>query len=355
MTPSITLDEVLEHVPEFHALAELPENRELIEISKAVEGMKRHVSSHTSAIVVSDGPLTNYVPLFKDRHGRIATQFEGKIVEDMGIVKFDSLGLQSLAETSDCLQMIETNRGVKIKLEDIPFDDKGTYSLVSNGLIAGLFQLGTTPDMHRVVTQLKPNNFEEFSAIITLYRPGPIESGDMQRYIDRKNRLQPVEYIHPSLESVLRSTYGVCLYQEQIMQIAHDMAGFTLAEADALRHVMSRKIDGKNEELLASQREKFVEEAMKKGFAKEKVEAVFERLEFSARYAFNKAHAVAYSMLAYRMAYLKTHYPHEFMAVVMTSEASDSAKIGDYREECARLSDFLGVEIDPLPLAANKS
>ena len=346
MTPSVTLDEVLERVPEFHELAELPENRELIEMSKAVEGMKRHVSSHVSAIVVSDGPLTNYVPLFKDKHDQIATQFEGKTIEDMGIVKFDSLGLQSLAETSDCLQMIETNHGVKIKLEDIPFDDKQTYSLVSNGLIVGLFQLAASPGMHRVVTQLKPDNFEEFSAIIALYRPGPIENGDMQQYIDRKNGLQPVEYIHPSLENVLESTYGVCLYQEQVMQIAHDMAGFTLAEADVLRSAIGKR----NETLIAAQREKFVEGAIKKGFAKGEAEEVFELLEPFARYAFNKSHAVTYSMLAYRMAYLKTHYPHEFMAAVMTSEASDSAKIDDYREEYARLSDFLSVEINPLPL-----
>ena len=139
------------------------------------------------------------------------------------------------------------------------------------------------------------------------------------------------------------------------MQIAHDMAGFTLAEADILRHAMGRRIDGKNEVLLAAQREKFVEGGLKKGFAKEEIEVVFERLEISARYAFNKAHAVAYSMLAYRMAYLKTHYPHEFMAAVMTNKASDSAKIADYREECEKLADFLDVEIDPLPLSANKS
>ena len=353
--PYITLDEALEQVPEFQTLAELPENRELIEMSKAVEGMKRHVSLHASAIVVSDGPLTNYVPLFKDRHDQVATQFEGKTVEDIGVVKFDSLGLRSLTETYDCLQRIAANRGVKIKLEEIPFGDKETYSLVSNGLIAGLFQLETSPGMHRVVTQLKPDNFEEFSTIIALYRPGPIENGDMQRYMDRKNGLQPVEYIHSSLEGTLKSTYGVCLYQEQVMQIAHDMAGFTLAEADILRHAMSRRKDGKNDGLLAAQREKFVEGALKKGFANEEVEEVFELLEPSARYAFNKAHAVAYSMLAYRMAYLKTHYPHEFMTAVMTSKANDSAKIADYREECEKLADFLDVEIDPLPLSANKS
>ena len=349
--PGITLDEVLERVPEFQALAELPENRELIEISKAVEGMKRHVSCHASAIVVSDGPLTNYVPLFKDRHDQVATQFEGRIVEDVGIVKFDSLGLRSLTETHDCLQMIKANHGIEIKLEEIPFDDEQTYSLIGNGRIAGLFQLEASSGMYRVVTELKPDNFEEFSAIAALYRPGPIENGDLQDYIDRKNGTQPITYEHPSFEEALSSTYGVCIYQEQVMQIAHDIAGFTLVEADILRAAIGKR----NEALTATQREKFVEGAVKKGFVKKEAEAIFELLEPTARYAFNKSHTVAYSMLAYRMAYLKTHYPHEFMAAMMTGEAGDASKIAHYRDECRKLSDFLGTEIDLLPLDVNRS
>ncbi len=349
--PGITLDEVLERVPEFQTLAELPENRELIEISKAVEGMKRHVSCHASAIVVTEGPLTNYVPLFKDRHDQVATQFEGKIVEDVGIIKFDSLGLRSLTEIHDCLQMIKANRDIEIELAEIPFNDEQTYSLIGNGRIAGLFQLEGSSGMYRVVTELKPDNFEEFSAIPALYRPGPIENGDMQRYIDRKNGLQPVQYMHPSFEGALKSTYGVCIYQEQVMQIAHDIAGFTFAEADILRAAMGKR----NEALLTTQREKFVEGAMKKGFAKEEAEEIFELLEPIGRYAFNKSHTVAYSMLAYRMAYLKTHYPHEFMAAMMTGEAGDATKIVRYREECRKLADFLGVEIDLLPLDVNSS
>ena len=349
--PGITLDEVLERVPEFQTLAELPENRELIEISKAVEGMKRHVSCHASAIVVTEGPLTNYVPLFKDRHDQVATQFEGKVVEDVGIIKFDSLGLRSLTETHDCLQMVKTNRDIEIKLAEIPFDDQQTYSLIGNGLIAGLFQLEGSSGMYRVVTELKPDNFEEFSAIPALYRPGPIENGDMQRYIDRKNGVQPVAYMHPAFEGALKSTYGVCIYQEQVMQIAHDIAGFTLAEADILRAAMGKQ----NEALLATQREKFVEGAVKKGFAQEEAKEIFELLEPIGCYAFNKSHTVAYSMLAYRMAYLKAHYPHEFMAAMMTGESGHSMKVARYREECAKLSEFLGVTIDLLPPDINKS
>ena len=350
-TPGITLDEALDQVPEFQALAELPENRELIEMSKAVEGMKRHVSCHASAIVVSDGPLTNYVPLFKDKHDQVATQFEGKTVEDVGMVKFDSLGLRSLSEVHDCLQMIKANHGKDIKLEEIPFDDRKTYSLIGNGLIAGLFQLEGSSGMYRVVTELKPDNFEEFSTIPALYRPGPIENGDMQQYIDRKNGTQPIMYGHPAFKEALRSTYGVCIYQEQVMQIAHDVAGFTFAEADVFRSIMGKR----NEVLIEEQREEFVEGAVQKGIAKAEAETILALLEPTAHYAFNKSHTVAYSMLAYRMAYLKTHYPHEFMAAMMTGESGDSMKIARYRAECGKLADFLSVEIDLLPLDINKS
>ena len=350
-TPGITLDEVLEQVPDFQKLAERPENRELMDLSKAVEGIKRHVSCHASAIVVSNGPLADYVPLFKDKHDQVASQFEGKTVEDVGIVKFDSLGLRSLTETYDCLQMIKANHDKDIKLEDIPFDDKKTYSLISEGLIAGLFQLEASGGMYRVVTQLKPDNFEEFSAIPALYRPGPIESGMMQQFIDRKNGLQKVEYPHPSIENALENTYGVCIYQEQVMQIARDMAGFTLGEADVLRSAMGKK----DEALLKAQREKFIEGATENDISAAEAEEVYDLIEPFGGYAFNKSHTVAYSMLAFHMAYLKTHYPHEFMAALMTGEAGDSKKITRYRAECKKLADFLGVEINLLPPDVNSS
>lgn len=350
-TPGITLDEVLEQNSEFQALAERREYRELMDLSKAAEGMKRHVSCHASAIVVSNGPLTNYVPLFKDKHDQVATQFEGKTVEDVGIVKFDSLGLRSLTETYDCLQMIKVNHGKEIKLEDIPFDDKPTYALLSKGLINGLFQLEASSGMYGVVTQLKPDTFEEFSAIPALYRPGPLESGMMEQFIERKNKRQPVEYMHESLEDALKNTYGVCVYQEQVMQIARDMAGFTLGEADILRSAMGKK----DAALLQTQREKFIEGAVKNGIQKKEAERIFDLLEPFARYAFNKSHTVAYSMLAYRMAYLKTHYPHEFMASMMTGEAGDSSKITKYRTECRKLAEFLDVEINLLPPDVNAS
>ena len=350
-TPGITIDEALEQVPDFQKLADSPENRELMDLSKSVEGMKRHVSCHASAIVVSNGPLTNFAPLFKDRHDQVATQFEGKTVEDVGIVKFDSLGLRSLTEIYDCLQMIKANHDKGIKLEDIPFDDEKTYSLISKGLIAGLFQLETSSGMYRVVTQMKPDNFEQFSTIPALYRPGPLESGTMQDFIDRKNRLKPVQYIHPSLKNALQNTYGVCVYQEQVMQIARDMAGFTLGEADILRSAMGKK----DAALLQAQRDKFIEGAVENGITRQEAENVFTQLEPFAGYAFNKSHTVAYSMLAYRMAYLKTHYPHEFMASMMTGESGDSSKITRYRTECKKLAEFLDIKINLLQPDVNSS
>ncbi len=349
--PGVTLDDALEQAPEFQTLAELPENRELIEISKAVEGMKRHVSCHASAIVVSNGPLSNYAPLFRDRHGHVATQFEGKTVEDVGIIKFDTLGVRSLSEVADCLNMIQENYGRKIAFEDIPLDDKKTYSLISRGLIAGLFQLETSSGMYTVVAQLKADNFEDFSAIPALYRPGPLESGMMQQFINRRNGLEPVNYLHSSLEDVLKSTYGICVYQEQVMQIACDVAGYTLGEADILRDAMGKR----KSDVLEEQRPKFIDSAVQKGLSTKEAEEIYNHLEQLGGYAFNKSHSVTYAMLAYRMAYLKTHYPHEFVAAMLTGEAADKEKIKRYQFECVRLADFLDVEINLLPLDINAS
>lgn len=246
--------------------------------------------------------------------------------------------------------MIQENHGRKIALEDIPFDDKQTYSLISRGLIAGIFQLETS-GMYTVVAQLKADNFEDFSAIPALYRPGPIESGMMQQFIDRKNGGQPIEYSHPLLENALKSTFGVCIYQEQVMQIACDVAGFTLSEADILRDAMGKR----KSDVLERLRPKFINSVVEKGLSTKEAEGIYDYLEQVGRYAFNKSHSVTYALLAYRMAYLKTHYPHEFMAAMMTGEAADKEKIKRYQFECVRLADFLDVEINLLPLDINTS
>lgn len=350
-TPGITIAEALEDAPQFKEAAEEPDNQELIELSKAIEGMKRHISTHASGIVVSNGPLTDYVPLFKDKHDRIATQFEGKTISNIGMVKFDFLGVRTLSETYYCLGLIKQRHGVDLKLEDIPFDDKETYDLLSKGLVAGLFQLETSAGMRRVIMQIKPDNFEEFTAIPALYRPGPLDSGMMDSFIRRKLKLEEVTYPHPLLEDALKNTYGVCVYQEQVMQIARDMAGFTVAEADLVRFAMSKKIA----EMLQELRVKFIEGAIKNGVKEEEAAEVFELLEPFSGYAFNKSHTVTYSILSYQMAYLKTHYPREFMASMMTGESGSSEKIMNYIAECRKLSEFLGTEIQVLPPDINSS
>ena len=269
----------------------------------------------------------------------------------MGVVKFDTLGSRSLTKTQRSIQMIKSNRGKEIKLEDIPFDDADTYHLVGEGLIQGLFQLETSEGMRSLVMDLKAENFADFTAIGAIYRPGPLRSGTTERFIARKNGLEKPECIHPRLEGTLRKTYGLCIYQEHVMQIARDMAGFTLGEADILRSAMGKV----NRPLLKSQRQKFVKGAAEKGIPKKEADAVFDILEPFGGYAFNKSHSVAYALVTYRMAYLKTHYPVEFMAAIMTSEIDNVSRLICYRDECKDLAKYLGVQINLLPPDINGS
>ena len=326
-------------------------NPELIQLTNSIEGLKRHVSSHPSAFVVSNGPLTDHIPIFKDSHGEIVSQYEGKDVEKLGIVKFDLLNVASITETQDCINLIKKNYDVDIKLEEIPLDDEKTFNLINRGLNTGLFQISGSSGMRKIVSRVNPQTFEEFVAISALYRPGPLQSGMTDKYINRKNGDENVEYIHPLMEDALKETYGVCIYQEQVMQIAQDMAGFTLGEADVLRSAMG-KVD---KELLLSQREKFIEGAISKGVSGSEAGQVFDIIEPFGSYAFNKSHTVAYSLLSYQMAYLKTHYPREFIASLMSGAQDSPAKLFEYRRESKLLSKYLDVNINILPPNINKS
>ena len=327
------------------------DNSELTQLTESIDGMKRHVSSHASAFVVSSDPLTNHIPIFKDSHGEIVSQYEGKDVEKLGIVKFDLLTVSSITETQDCINLIKQNHGIDIKLEDIPLDNEKTYQLINRGLNTGLFQISKSSGMRKIVSRVNPQNFEEFAAISALYRPGPLESGMTDKYIKRKNGDEKITQIHPLLENALKETYGVCVYQEQVMQMAQDMAGFTLGEADVLRSAMGKV----NKELLISQRQKFVEGAMKKGVLENEASQVFDFIVPFGSYAFNKSHTVAYSLLSYQMAYLKTHYPREFIAALMSGAQDDPNKLFEYRHESRALSEYLNVEINILPPDINKS
>ncbi|MCG9129796.1 DNA polymerase III subunit alpha [Candidatus Poribacteria bacterium] len=346
-----SIDEIIKRNTELQCLAELPENRELIEISRSIEGLKRDVFCHASAIVIANGPLTDNVPLFKDRKGQIAVQFGGKTVEDIGIVRFDTLGVVSLSKTADCLKLITENHNVNISLEDIPLDDIETYSLFSEGILDGIFQFDTSPEIKQYVAKLRPDNFEEFSAIITLFRPVPIHKGIFQLFIDLKHGNEPIEYIHPSVEPILKNTYGLCIYQEQVIQIVCDIAGFSLGKAEILRSALSQKDDFTINEFHTQ----FITGSMNNGINRDDAQRIFDYLKSDGEYAFLRSHSVAYSLLAYRMAYLKVHYPHEFMTAIMNSKIANSEKISLYKAECSRLQDFLDLEIKLLPLDINYS
>ena len=349
--PGITIDEALDEAPQFKEVAAEPQNADLMHYATSLEGIKRHVSIHASGIVLANGALTDYVPLFKDKNDRIATQFELQTLAKVGMVKFDFLGLRTLSEVHNCLERVNRKHDLNLKLDDIPFDDAETYKLIGKGFVAGLFQLETSPGMKRVIMQIKPDKFEDFIPIPALYRPGPLDSGMMDSFIRRKLGLEKVSYLHPVLEEILRETYGVCIYQEQVMQIAQAMAGFSLGEADVLRYAMGKK----KADLLQEQEEKFIDGCVKNNISSDKAIEVFEYLQPFGRYAFNKSHTTAYAILSYQMAYLKTHYPHEFMSSMMTGESAYSEKIMKYMVECKKLADFFQTEIRVLPPDINSS
>ena len=336
--PNITLDEAMKMSPQLKQIEERGEYEELFKLARALEGITSHMTVHASGIVVSNGPLINHVPLFKDsKNERVATQFDKYMLEDVGMVKFDFLGQKAIAEIRAMIRLIKQNRDEDINLDNISFDDAETYKLIGSGLLAGIFQLEKSSGMRNVVMQIKPSTFEEFIAIPSLYRPGPIESGAMDSFIRRKLRLEPIEYPYPELkpllEPILGKTYGVCIYQEQVMQMAQAIAGFTLGEADLLRRAMSDK----KPEAMQKYRELFIQGAKEKGISAEIANKMFDIIEPFAGYGFNKSHGTAYAILSYQMAYLKTHYPVEFMATLMTSESSDSEKIFTYLAECRKL------------------
>ena len=341
--PGITLDEAFEQIGQLRQLEKEGAYQDLFRIAKAIEGMRSHVSVHASGIVLSNGSLMDYVPLFKDSHSRVAAQFDKDMLEEAGMVKFDFLGQKTIGEIRKIIELIEKRHGEKINIDDISFDDEKTYDFISKGYLEGIFQLESSSGMRQVVMQIKPSNFEEYIAIPSLYRPGPIESGTMDSYIRRKLGQEPITYPAPELESllepVLGNTYGVCVYQEQVMQMAQAIAGFSLGEADLLRRAMSKK----KAEDMQKYREKFIEGAKNNGTSEKLANHMFDVIEPFAGYGFNKSHGTAYAILSYQMAYLKAHYPVEFMATLMTSESDDMEKIVRYMAECRKL----GIQVLP--------
>jgi DNA polymerase III subunit alpha len=314
------------------------EGKELIDLAMKLEGLSRHTSTHAAGLVIADKPIVEYLPLMVDKDGQIVTQFSMNWVEKIGLVKFDFLGLKTLSVIDEALRLVDVLQGHTeagthwLDINKIPLDDEKTYRLISAGRTIGVFQLESS-GITEMVTRLKPNCFEDLVAILALYRPGPLDAGMVDHYINRKHGREQVRYLHSSLESILKDTYGIILYQEQIMQIARDMAGYSLAEADMLRRAMGKK---KPEEM-AKQRKFFLEGAKKRNIPEPVAVEVFDQMETFARYGFNRSHSVAYAMISYQTAYLKAHYPRQFLAALMTFEMSDTDKTLKNLNECHQM------------------
>ncbi|HWP57260.1 MAG TPA: DNA polymerase III subunit alpha [Candidatus Acidoferrales bacterium] len=301
----------------------------LINHALRLEGLTRHASTHAAGVVMSNLPLVDYLPLFIDKEGGIVTQFDMGSVEKIGLIKFDFLGLKTLTLIHDCVKLIQASRGLEVDLDSLPLDDKKTYSLLCSGNTTGVFQLEGT-GIREMTVKIRPNCFEDLVAILALFRPGPLDSGMAEEYIKRKHGQEKIRYLHPLLEPILRDTYGVIVYQEQVMQIAQKLAGYSLGDADILRRAMGKK----DPEEMAGQRQRFIEGARQNRINAKIAAEIFDQMETFARYGFNKSHSAAYALISYQTAYLKAHFPVEFMAALLSSEQSDTDKVIKNLAEC---------------------
>ena len=336
----ITLDKAIEQNPELKSLIQSdPRVRELIDAARRLEGLARHASTHAAGVVISPKPLTDFVPLYKSSKDEITTMYPMTDVEKIGLLKMDFLALTTLTVIDDTLKSLQQQEGITLDMDKLPLDDEKTYKLFSDGLTSGVFQFESS-GMKDILRRFKPSSIEHLTALNALYRPGPIGGGMIDDFIKRKHGAKKVEYEFSELKQVLAETYGVIVYQEQVMQIANIIAGYSLGEADLLRRAMGKK---KAEEM-AAHRERFVRGAKEKGFTDaKKVTRLFDLMEQFAGYGFNKSHSAAYAVLAYQTAYLKAHYPNYFMAAILTSERGSQEKIVKYINECREM----GISILP--------
>ena len=327
-----TLDDAITKSMEFKELVELNESNTMLYRNAIVlEGLSRHASTHAAGVVIAPGELTQYVPLFKPPNSDdITTQFDMKSLENVGLLKMDFLGLRTLTVMDHAIKAIEKRHGIQIDIDHIPYDDLETYKIFSNGDTVGVFQFEST-GMREYLRKLQPESIGDLTAMNALYRPGPMDWID--DFIDRKQGRIPVEYPHDLMESVLKETYGVIVYQEQVMQIASKLGGFSLGGADILRRAMGKK----DEKLMTEQRAVFAEGAKKNDINKEKANEIFDLIAKFAGYGFNKSHAACYSVVAYQTAYLKAHYPKEFMAANLTSEMGNTDRIVVLIDECQKM------------------
>jgi DNA polymerase-3 subunit alpha len=331
--PGVTIASALDVVKELKALYDKDDVvKNLLDTAQKLEGLSRHASVHAAGVVISDHPMNEYSPLQKLDENVIVTQYPMADLEKIGLLKMDFLGLRNLTMIAHAIEIIKRARGVEIDINNIPFDDPKTYSLLSAGDTMGVFQLESR-GMRALIKDLRPTTFEEIIALLALYRPGPLESGMVEDYVKRKHRKIPVKYMLPELQSILRETHGTILYQEQVMEIASKVAGFSMGQADLLRRAMGKK---KSKEMQL-QKEFFVEGAVKRGVSKHKATELFNLCAKFAGYGFNKSHSTAYGVISYQTAYLKANYPKEFMAALLTSVMGNTDKVTAYINECRRI------------------
>jgi DNA polymerase III subunit alpha len=330
------LNEAYEKSAELREARNDPTYKRVLETAEKLEGLKRHHGIHAAAVLIGAKPLTETIPLMRTENGEIVTQYEMNASEALGLLKMDFLGLRNLTVLSDAERHIKANRGVEVDLDDAELlgemDDPTTYEMLGTGYTLGVFQLDSS-GMQTLVRRLKPTRFEDISALLALYRPGPLGMDMHLTFADRKNGLESVSFDHPDLEPILGETHGVIVYQEQVMQIATDLCGFTMAEADALRKAVGKKI----RDLMEAQKEQFVKGGVDNGYDRAFIANLWDLIEKFAEYGFNKSHTVAYGVVAYQTAWLKAHYPVEYMAALLTSVKNNKDNKPLYLNECRRM------------------
>lgn len=332
-TPGTSLKESVESIAELKTLIDnSADYRRLIKLSLTLEGLSRHASTHAAGIIITPTPLVNHVPLYKSNRDEITTQYDMKSVDAIGLLKIDVLGLRTLTVIDKALRMVAENHGRRLRPEEIPMEDPATYELLRAGRTVGVFQLESA-GMRELLKNLKPTGFHDVVAVNALYRPGPLGSDMVTHFVDCKHGRREIHYEHALLEPILRDTYGVILYQEQVMRIASEMGGFSLGEADLLRKAMGKK----QKDVMAEQRKKFLDGAKAREIQKGAAEKIFSQMEKFAEYGFNKSHSAAYAVLSIRTAYLKAHHPAEFMAATLSSESDDTDRITVLMDDCRDL------------------
>ncbi|HVG69286.1 MAG TPA: DNA polymerase III subunit alpha [Vicinamibacterales bacterium] len=325
----MTLDKALAENPVLKDMAAKdPKVKEVLDIGKRLEGMSRHASVHAAGVVIAPGPITDYAPLYKGQRDELTTQWNMKEIERVGLLKMDFLGLSTLTLIDDALKEIKRTEGIDLDIDNIPLDDPKTYRVFQEGAAFGIFQFESS-GMRELLRKAKPTRLDDLIALNALYRPGPLKSGMVDDWVERKQGKREVKYELPQLEPILSDTYGVIAYQEQVMRIAQAVAGFTLGQADVLRKAMGKK----DPKVMARQREAFLNGAKQQGVSEKKAVKLFELIEFFAGYGFNKSHSTAYAFLAYQTAYLKANYPSHFTAALLTIEAQNTDKLAMYLAE----------------------